>query len=612
MRKLELLAPARNLNTGRIAILAGADAVYIGAPAFGARASATNSIGDIKELVRFAHRFRAKVYVTLNTILFDNEIEEARRLVCELYESGVDALIIQDMAYLMMDIPSIALHASTQCDIRTPEKAKFLADSGFSQLVLPREFSLTEIKDVAEAVDVPVEVFVHGALCVSYSGDCQAGAVAMGRSANRGVCPQMCRLKYELTDKNGKVVSPSKHYLSLKDLNQSASLKELIDAGATSFKIEGRLKDERYVANVTAEYSRLLNQIIEHSDGVLSRTSFGRTDCGFTPNLLKTFNRGYTSYFLTDSTLRIANIDTPKFIGTPVGKVKSITDTNNFCICADLHDNLANGDGLAYFDKYGEFHGFRLNRVEGDKLYPATPVEDIYPGCTLYRNYDKNFLDRISTDTGSCIRTISVEITLDKSNDNQIVISAKDERGISAELSVTVNAQDANTPQEVQRRKVFTKTGGTIYRVSDVIDKLGNIFIPASVLTEIRRQLLDTLDKNAESSYTREYRKNNTLCENQFSGKSMTYHDNVANKLATDFYESHCAKIIQPAIEVHKPDGDIVVMTTRYCIRKELGACLKESQSGRLPSPLFLKNDSGKYRLDFDCKRCGMSIVKCK
>lgn len=378
-RKLELLAPAKNAATGRIAILAGADAVYIGAPAFGARAAASNSIEDIRALAAFAHRFRARVYVTMNTILFDDELEEARKMVWQLYEAGVDALIVQDMAYLTMNLPPIALHASTQCDIRTPEKAAWLADAGFSQLVLPREFSLTEIRAASEAAGVPVEVFVHGALCVSYSGDCQAGCLAMGRSANRGVCPQMCRLPYEIVDKSGNTIAPAKHYLSLKDLNQSSNLKELIEAGASSFKIEGRLKDERYVANVTAEYSRLLDSIVFESNETLERISFGRSECSFTPDLSRTFNRGYTSYFLKGRSRNMASIDTPKWIGNPVGIVKRINYERQFSLEAELDIRLVNGDGLAYFDSKGNFHGFRLNKAEESRLYPASVLEDINP-----------------------------------------------------------------------------------------------------------------------------------------------------------------------------------------------------------------------------------------
>lgn len=370
MRTLELLSPARTAEIGRTAILAGADAVYIGAPAFGARAAATNTVEDIKELTAFAHQYRAKVYVTLNTILYDDELAEAEHLVHQLYSAGVDALIVQDMAYLEMKLPPIALHASTQCDIRTPEKAALLAKAGFSQLVLPREFTLEEIKTTAETAGVPVEVFVHGALCVSFSGDCQAGCVATGRSANRGACPQMCRLPYELIDETGKRVAPPKHYLSLRDLNQMSNLASLVDAGASSFKIEGRLKDARYVANVTAAYSRELNRMIASSGGTLRRSSFGQSDPGFEPDLRRTFNRGYTNYFLNGRQGRRASLDTPKWAGMEIGTVSHPYDSRRGSFMARLSDNVANGDGLGYFDNSGNFNGFRLNRAAGSNSSP--------------------------------------------------------------------------------------------------------------------------------------------------------------------------------------------------------------------------------------------------
>ncbi|MDE6120764.1 MAG: U32 family peptidase, partial [Muribaculaceae bacterium] len=362
------------------------DAVYIGAPAFGARAAATNSVDDIRELCAYAHRYGCRVYVTMNTILYDNELEEARALVYSLHAAGVDALIVQDMAYLEMDLPPIALHASTQCDIRTPEKASWLAQAGFSQLVLPREFSLEQIRVARAAAGVPVEVFVHGALCVSYSGDCQAGEAAMHRSANRGRCPQMCRLPYDLTDRHGRQVAPKAHYLSLRDLNQSHNLKELAEAGASSFKIEGRLKDERYVANVVAAYSRILDQIVASEPDRYRRASYGRSDCGFTPDLDRTFNRGYTSYFLLkpSGSQRMASVETPKWAGRPVGTVMTAYDPRRGCFKARLDEDLANGDGLGFFDSSRRFVGFRLNRADGEMLYPASAVAGLKPGTVIY------------------------------------------------------------------------------------------------------------------------------------------------------------------------------------------------------------------------------------
>lgn len=608
-RSLELLAPARNAEVGRVAILAGADAVYIGAPAFGARAAAGNSVADIASLCSFAHIFRARVYVTMNTILYDTELAEARDLVWQLYAAGVDALIVQDMAYLKMDLPPIALHASTQCDIRTPEKARWLAQAGFAQLVLPREFTLDEIKACAESAKVPVEVFVHGALCVSYSGDCQAGFVATGRSANRGTCPQMCRLPYELVDTQGREVAPRKHYLSLRDMNQSAMLPQLVAAGASSFKIEGRLKDARYVANVTSTYSRLLDDICQKSEGQYVRTSRGIAVAAFTPDLQRTFNRGYTSYFLTRP-MRMASLDTPKWAGQHIGTVKSTYDNHRRSFKASLTQDLANGDGLGYYDEKGIYRGFRLNRVEGNVLFPATPQPDLVPGMKLYRNTDKTFFDILDAKDASCNRTISADIRLNSVDDERIALDIKDERGCSATLVIESAAQEARSPQAEQRRRVLEKTGDTVYRICDIEDNLCDRFVAASVLSQARRELLTLLDNVAAATYVYDRRKPCELPDNAFDGMTLSYHDNVANHLSRQFYLGHGATIAQEAIEVQKPEGEIRVMQTRYCIRRELGACLREKDAAKLPSPLFLRNESGLYRLDFDCKRCGMNVVK--
>lgn len=615
MRKLELLAPARDAETGRIAILAGADAVYIGAQDFGARAAATNDIESISRLAAFAHSYRARVYVTMNTILLDSELDRAEKLVWQLYNAGVDALIVQDMAYLEMKLPPIALHASTQCDIRTPEKAVRLAQAGFSQLVLPREFSLDEI-EACRIAGVPLEVFVHGALCVSYSGDCQAGYAAMGRSANRGVCPQMCRLPYLLTDKNGRVVGDEKHYLSLRDLNQSASLRELIEAGASSFKIEGRLKDARYVANVVAAYSQRLNEIIAQAGGAYARSSAGRSVCGFTPDLNRTFNRGYTNYFIngTAKAQRMASLDTPKWAGMPVGNVtKNSKGDGSFEV--RLSGPLANGDGLGYFDGKGRFVGFRLNRISGSTLYPATPQPGLKAGTVIYRNNDKAFFDILDSTDASCKRTISVDFRLDSIDGERFAISASDERGCSATVVVESPYAQAKTEQTETRRRTLSRLGDTIYEAANIDDRLGNRFVAASVLTAARRSVLEMLEVSAKATYRSERRATATLPSDAFAAlPPMTYHDNISNSLARKFYTAHGADIAEAALEADstKNRNDITVMTTRYCIRRELGACLKEKCGSKLPSPLYLRNQSGIYRLEFDCARCGMQIIRTK
>ena len=610
MRSLELLAPARNAAVARVAILAGADAVYIGGPGFGARAAAGNTIEDITKVVELAHRFRVKVYVTMNTILYESELEAARSQVWELYRVGVDALIVQDMAFLEMDLPPIALHASTQCDIRTPEKAKVLAEAGFSQVVLPREFTLNQIRQAKEAAGVPVEVFVHGALCVSYSGDCQAGCVAMGRSANRGECPQMCRLKYQLTDSDGRQVAPPRHYLSLADMNQSENLEALVEAGASSFKIEGRLKDERYVANVVAAYRARLDRIIASNPEKYVRASFGTTSLGFEPDLNRTFNRGYTNYFLRkpSSQTRMASLDTPKWRGIPVGRVSTLMRDG---FRAKLTQKLANGDGLGFFDASGTFVGFRLNRVEGDRLFPATPLPSLKPGMELYRNSDKVFFDVLDSRDASCRRTIALDLVLRAVDSSRIAIEGHDERGVSATFVFDCTAEAATRPQADFRRKTLGKTGDTIYTLRDYRDEIEDRFIPASVLSDAKRSLLELMDRAAEATYTYDKRRRDNLKPTAFDGTTLSYHDNVSNSLAERFYLSHGATIGEHALEVEPiKQGEVQVMETRYCIRRELGACLREKSGDKLPRELYLRNESGIYRLDFDCAKCGMKVVR--
>lgn len=609
---LELLAPARNVEVARTAIAAGADAIYIGAPAFGARAAASNTIEEIASLTADAHRFGVKIYVTMNTIVYDSELEDARRQVWQLYSAGVDAIIVQDMAYLKMALPPIALHASTQCDIRSVEKARRLAEAGFSQLVLPREFSLEEIKEVKAAVDVPLEVFVHGALCVSYSGDCQAGQVAMGRSANRGVCPQMCRLPYRLTDGEGNDVGAEKHYLSLRDLNQLESLADLAEAGVNSFKIEGRLKDARYVANVVAAYSRRLDQIVASNPDKYSRSSWGKSDAGFTPDLHRTFNRGYSSYFLKGKSRGLVSLDSPKWMGQKIGIVSSEFRASTRSFKAKLSAELANGDGLGYFDSKGKFCGFRLNKVEGDVLYSASDLDGLRPGMELYRNLDKNFADLLDRPNAGCRRTIAVNFALAKVDDKYIRICVEDDYGHKSEVLVESEYAEARSPQFEQREKILRKTGDTIFTVAAVDDQLGAQFVAASILTQGRREALAMLEHDMAATYRFDRRRPNKLSSDAFEGMTLSYHDNVANRLAEEFYREHGAEIGEHAIEVQSKAGELCVMTTRYCLRRELGACLKEKNANKLPSKLFLRNDSGNYRLDFDCARCNMKVIRCK
>ena len=606
MRPLELLAPARNADIAVSAILAGADAVYMGASSHGARKEAANSLDDIRRVVDTAHPYGAKVYATVNTIIYEHELGEVERLIHGLYQAGVDALIVQDMGILRLDIPPIELHASTQCDIRTPDKARFLAEAGFSRLVLARELSLSEIETIHRAVPhTELEAFIHGALCVSYSGDCRASCMTGGRSANRGECAQICRLPYTLTDARGRVLVENKHLLSLRDLNRSDSIGAMAEAGVDSFKIEGRLKEEGYVKNTVAWYSRILDRVVEQSDGRYRRLSYGRSMVGFNPSPDKSFNRGFTNYFLSGKApvKGIASLDTPKAVGTPVGKVKKC---DGKIIIAELTAPLANGDGLAYFDATGRFQGFRLNRADGAKLYPATP-RFIPAGTILYRNRDKEWDDAISSAKTS--RTIKVDMVLRTVGNDSLALELTDERGNSVAHCVTVGPlTTAVTPQEGPRRQVLGKLGGTIYRAGNIIDLVGQYFIPASQLTALRREAVELLDRAQRMTYPYRYRlKENT--EYSCPVTTLTIHDNVANSKAEEFYRSHGVTAITPAAEVKRPEGDTVVMTTRYCLRRELGKCLKTPYGNTWQDgPLYLSNDTVRMRVDFDCTRCGMTL----
>lgn len=605
-RKIELLAPARDLEIARKAIECGADAIYIGPSSHGARAAAGNSIDDIARLVDFAHPFGVKIYATVNTIVYDNEINRVEKLISALYRAGVDALIVQDMGILRMDIPPIDLHASTQCDIRSVEKARFLASVGFSRLVLARELSLEEISRIYHEVDVELETFIHGALCVSYSGDCRASFAATGRSANRGECAQICRLRFDLSDASGNVLAPSQHYLSLRDLNRLPDIARLIDAGASSLKIEGRLKDIGYVMNTVAAYRRRIDEVIAGSGGRYTRASFGSVNPGFTPDITKSFNRGFTSYFFnnTGRNTSMASLSTPKMTGIPVGKV---VRCERGAIIVNTSARINNGDGLGYFTADGIFTGFRVNRAEGKYIYPAAAIT-LPTDTILYRNRDKDFDDQISH--ASPERKIDVKAVLEPVNGG-IKLTITDQRGMNVSSAMHMDEiQQAKTPQETARQRVLSKLGETEYSLSGTDDKLGNRFIPASSLATLRRNAISNLDTVATATYHYRYRKSERF-DIPLPSPIVTIHDNVANHLAREFYISHGAKEIEAALEISRAKRnaeDLHVMTTRYCIRRELGACLQDSCARKLPNDLYLVAPGIKLHLIPDCSRCQMKI----
>ena len=608
---LELLAPAKNADFGIEAITHGADAVYIGGPAFGARANAGNSIADIERLAAHAHRYHAKVFVTLNTILRDDELDEARRLAWQFYEAGADALIVQDMGLLQLDLPPIQLHASTQTDIRTLEKARFLQDVGFSQIVLARELTLAEIAKIAEGLKVGagetaanLEFFIHGALCVAYSGQCYISHAHTGRSANRGECSQACRLPYTLEDEAGRIVAHDKHLLSMKDNDQSANLQALVEAGIRSFKIEGRLKDLSYVKNITAHYRTLLDEFLEASPEY-RRASSGRCSYTFTPRPEKTFNRGATDYFVNERKTDIGAFDTPKFSGEPIGEISRIgPDWFEVAASAPLH----NGDGLSYYDSHRELVGVRINRADGARLFPNEMPEDIAVGTALYRNRDQEF--ERALEKKSAERRIGVHLQLGETADG-FALTLIDEDGITASAAlphaheVAKNAERAFTGL----RDSLGKLGNTIFDATEIsLDLSQPWFLPASTMNGLRRDAIAALETARDASRERPPRRDAGSPAPTFPENELSYLANVLNSAARAFYEKHGVTVIAEAYETDREKGEVSLMITRHCLRYSYNLCPKEVKGVR-PDPMTLVNGKEKLTLRFDCKKCEMHVI---
>ena len=602
-RPIELLAPAKNLECGIEAINHGADAVYIGAPRFGARAAAGNSIEDIKALVEHAHLYNARIYVTVNTILHDEELPETEKMIWELYRAGVDALIIQDMGITRLNLPPIALHASTQMDNRTPEKVKFLSDIGFRQVVLARELSLDEIKKIHDTCpETLLEVFIHGALCVSYSGQCYVSQACYGRSANRGECAQFCRLAFDLVDSNGKTIEQNKHLLSLKDMNQSDNLEALLDAGATSLKIEGRLKDVSYVKNVTAYYRQKLDSIFKYRKEYV-RASSGTVKTTFTPQLDKSFSRGFTDYFLRGRNPGIFSFSTPKSLGEEVGTVKEIRG-NYFTVAGVKSFN--NGDGLCYIDDNGRLQGFRVNRVENNKLFPQD-MPRLKPKTRLYRNFDQEFEKLMQKKSAE--RKIAVDICLAENNFG-FTLSFTDEDDNSVSLTLERAKEPARTPQTDNLRNQLSKLGNTPFEARDIkIDLSDNWFIPSSELSELRRNAVEKLLEARRINYRREvFRLKES--KTKFPISTLTYLGNVMNSSAAEFYKNHGVLKVMPAFEKEQPK-DAVLMFCKHCIRYSMGWCpVHHKVRSPFREPYYLVSSDGRrFRLEFDCKQCHMKVL---
>ena len=650
MKKIELLSPAKNLEVGIAAINHGADAVYIGGPSFGAREKVGNSIEDIEALCKHAALFDAKVYVTMNTLLFDNELEDARKLAYDCWNAGVDALIVQDMALLNMDMPPIALHASTQCHNIEAEKVKFLEDVGFSQVVLARELSIEQIKDIRSKTTVPLEYFVHGALCVSYSGQCYLSHVIGGRSANRGACAQPCRLAWNLENKDGKRLISNRHILSLRDLNNSKNIEELIDAGITSFKIEGRLKDIDYVKNVTAYYRKTIDEIIERRDDIC-RSSRGESNPTFYPAPEKSFSRGFTDYFIHGRQKYIDAPYSPKSMGEYLGTIEKI---KNKSITIKTGKELHNGDGLCFLDRENNLLGFNVNAVDtsqhdnkttrqqGIRLQTISSNTDIsmatrfkIEGSKIFRNSDLVWQKEVEKSNGNRKQKISLRFA---DTEDGFALSAKlyNEEceyittNISIEKEIAINTEKAldniksklsqwgDTEFSVEEIDVDFK-GNKTTRLQDYKSEPMAYFIRASVLGEMKKDLVEKL-----KSYLIEKHRNERVCRDVtpvasnnvtpvasnvvYPKDKLTYLGNVINRKSREFYEMHGVTDIEDGLEKLRSNEELVVMTTKHCVRYANNICCKEI--GKPAESLYLFNEKGRFRLDFDCRNCCMKVIK--
>jgi collagenase-like PrtC family protease len=609
MREIELLAPAKTAEIGIEAINHGADAVYIGAPQFSARAAAGNEVVDIARLVAYSHRFHAKVYVALNTILTDAELPLAERIAWQLYEAGADALIIQDMGLPELSLPPIALHASTQTDNRTVEKVQFLENAGFSQIVLARELSLEQIRTIASQTSAKIECFVHGALCVSYSGQCYASQALRGRSANRGECAQLCRLPYRLEDAEGKVLRAESHFLSLKDLDLSAHLAALMDAGVSSFKIEGRLKEMSYVKNVTAWYRQHLDRLLDGSDRY-SKSSPGKVQLFFKPDPQRTFHRGATDYFFDQRNRGLVQLQTPKSIGQLVGQVKKVEHST---LTVKTTDELHNGDGLCFVTSDGIFTGFRVNRVEGERVFPFK-MPSVKTGTMLYRNFDQSFEELLTKKSAE--RTLPLHLLFYETEDGFAInanIESLSPITLHFPYEKELSKSDlAATEQNIEKQ--FGKLGDTTFSLSGMQVKLSNHwFIPSSLLSTWRRTMVGQLEKTLIVQQDHVQSQHSTKEPRLYPKTRLSYSGNVSNEKARMFYERHGVTSIDPSLET---GGQLLpeepVMTTKYCLKFELGWCPKQKPQTSLHEPLFLTGAHDRFQLYFDCAMCEMQLMIAK
>ncbi len=601
MSKIELLLPAKDLPTGFVAINHGADAVYIGAPRFGARQAAGNSLQDLEALVNHAHLYGSKVFVTVNTLLYDEELEAARQLIGQLYNMGVDALIIQDLGILKMDIPPIRLHASTQCHNNSLERIQFLEKAGFRRAILAREMDVETMRHIHDHSAIELETFIHGALCVSYSGQCYMSRLTTGRSGNRGECAQVCRTTFDLVDARGKVLLRDKHLLSLRDMNRSNYLREILAAGVISLKVEGRLKDENYVKNITSYYRRQLDDILEHDENY-QRAGSGKTTIFFQPDPTKTFNRGFTPYFIHNQREKIASLETPKAMGKRVGQLRQDRQGR---LLYEGKETIVNGDGLCFLNAAGELEGFFVNRVEGQRLFPHKPITLSRP-VDLYRNVDKQFEKSLSEKTAE--RKIWVDM-LFKETENGFVLQLKDEDGCEVECFLETEKIAANNPEMADRqlRTSLAKLGNTPFELRKLVVECVPYFLQTSVINKMRSDGVERL-KSARLKFFRP-----SDCVLSYNPapllETADYRRNITNELHRSVYEDFGAKEIEQGVDQTLDFSGKELMVCKYCLRYELGLCSKQKKGAEVHFPLYLKDKTHKFRLEFDCRNCRMKII---
>lgn len=601
MNRIELLIPAKDLHSGQVAIQHGADALYIGAPRFGARQAAGNSLQDLDQLIQYAHLYGSKVHVTVNTLLFDNELEDARKLIWQLYEMGTDALIIQDLGILKMDLPPIALHASTQCHNHSLERIRMLKQAGFKRAILAREMDLETIQDIHNQCDIELETFVHGALCVCYSGQCYISKMMTGRSGNRGECAQICRTPFDLQDANGKILLKNKHLLSLRDMNRSAYLADLMDAGVVSFKVEGRLKDENYVKNITAYYRQILDNILVGKPD-LRKTGSGTTVFFFDPDPKKTFNRGFTPYFMEGKREKMASFDTPKAMGQYIGTLRQDMRGN---LLYDGSETLANGDGLCFINSEGNLEGFFVNGFDGRRIIPHKSVS-VFKQVDLYRNVDKDFEKKI--EGKSAERKMTVDMVFEEVQ-NGFRLRVCDEDGVEADAVLETEKALANKPEMAgsQLRASLSKLGNTPFVLRNLTLPEQAFFIPTSQINQLKNNVIGCLVEQREAYFKPEESPLHYAPEQM--QESASYKRNITNELHRAVYADFGAKEFEDGLDKTLDFKGKELMVCKYCLRYELGLCNKNKDARKVVYPLYITNGKHKFQLQFDCKNCEMKVV---